>query len=380
MRLGQKVLLVSNTDWYLYNYRLSLARFLRNEGFDVVLASPSGRYASHLLNEGFRWHSVPITRRGTFPPREVVSLLGMIWLYARERPSVVHHFTIKPVLYGSLAAKISGVRGIVNSVTGLGYLFHSPSTSMRLARRIIRPFYRLALSGRNVKVIFENEADRQALIQMGLVEQERTVIVQGVGVDLDRYLNLPEPDGIPNIVMAGRMLWDKGVREFVEAARNLKAKGIEARFILVGAPDPGNPSTIPVSQIQRWMEEGIIEWWGHREDMPLVLAKSHVVTLPSYSEGLPTVLLEAAASGRPILATDIPGCRDVVRQGETGLLVPLGDQQAYEAALERLIREPELRRRMGETGRQWAESRFDQQIINEQTLRVYHQVWGQSGK
>ena len=370
--LDRKILLFANTDWYLYNFRLSLAHLLRERGWEVVLASPPGNYTPHLEDEGFRWVPVVLSRRGVIPHQELRSLLRLNVICKKERPDVLHNFTIKPVIYGSLTGCWLGTPVVVNSITGLGYLFLSETYGARLLRSLVMPVYRYLLANPRIRVIFENDSHQELFLSRGLVRAWQTTVIQGVGVDLIRFSPTPEPSDPPVVLMASRLLWDKGVREFVEAARLFTLKKTMVRFVLVGSPDPGNPSSIPVDQIRSWVQEGLIEWWGHRNDMPDVFANSHIVVLPSYGEGVPTVLMEAAASGRPIVASDVPGCREVVCHGETGLLTRVKDPRSVAEALETLIKDKDLRRRMGQRGRKWVELRFDQKVINEQTLRVYN--------
>lgn len=367
-----KILLASNTDWYLYNFRLSLARSLREQGFEVALVSPPGRFASRLEQAGFRWIEWKLGRKTLAPWKEMASLAGLVHLYRQERPDLVHHHTIKPVLYGSVAARMAGIPAVVNSITGRGYVFMRDDRPARLLRWLLRPVYFAALSPRNCGVIFENAADRQYFLDAGLVYAERTWLIQGVGVDPESFAPLPEPEGAPVILLAARMLWDKGVGILVEAARQLKSRAA-ARVVLVGEPDPGNPASIDTLTLQRWVEEGVIEWWGWQEDMHTAYARCHIVTLPSSGEGVPTVLLEGAASGRPLVATDVPGCRDVVQNGLNGFLVPPNDPTALAEALYRLIVSPDLRTQLGAAGRRIVLERFTTRRVNAATLEIYRQ-------
>jgi glycosyltransferase involved in cell wall biosynthesis len=369
-----KILIVANTDWYIYNYRLALASRLRGSGWEVVLVSPPGPYVSRLGARGFRWIPLHLSRRGVLPPQELRAVLNLARLYDREKPDLLHHFTLKPVLYGSIAARWRGCQAIVNSVAGLGYLFQSTRPTMQAVRALVSPLFRYALAGEGVRVIFENEDDRSYFIRQGFVAEWKTRVIQGVGVDLERFQPSEEPDGRMRIMMASRMLWDKGVREFIEAARLVSERYPSARFILVGEPDPGNPSSISEEMIRGWVEEGVVEWWGHRQDMPRVYQQAHMIVLPSYGEGVPTVLMEAAASGRAVIASDIPGCQAVVREGETGILVPVRDFETLAHAIEVLIENPLLRREMGQKGRLLMEGQFDQEIMNSRTMKVYEQL------
>lgn len=369
-----KILLLANTDWFLYRFRLSLARRLREMGWETVLASPHGPFVSRMESDNFKWIPVRMNRRGILPHREFLSLFHISSIYRNESPDIVHHFTMKPVLYGSIAARMAQIPHVVNSVAGLGYLFLTRDLKGMALRNLIRPIFRYALSGTNLRVVFENDGDRDHFVQSGLVQQWKTVVIHGVGIDLEMFSPVPEPPEPPLVILAGRLLKDKGVGEFVEASRVLRDRHVDARFVLVGAPDPGNPATISDDKLQEWVQEGVIEWWGQQDDMSEVFAKSHIVTLPSYGEGLPTVLMEAAACSRPIIATDIPGCREVVHHGETGFLVPVGDAEALAEALEKLLIDSDMRIKLGKNGRQLMEQRFSQRRINDQTAQVYQDL------
>lgn len=363
-----KVILVANTAWYLYNFRLPLAQALRDCGVEVVLMAPYDAYADHLQQAGFRWENFSLVRRSLNPWRELSAVIRLVRLYRRERPDVVHHFTIKAVLYGSLAARLTGVPQVVNAVTGLGYLFGEGGRARRALRRLVMLAYRRLLQG--TQVIFQNAEDRDVFLQNGLVQPGQIALIPSSGVDLERFRPQPEPEGTPVVMLAARLLWDKGVGEFVQAAQILRRRGVDARFVLVGDTYDGNPSAVPQGQLQSWQDAGVVEWWGWRDDMAQVFASAHVVCLPSYREGLPKSLIEAAACGRPVVSTDAPGCRDAVVPGETGLLVPVQDAEALADALEELLVHPEVRRKMGAAARQFA-SRFSVEQVVARTLAVY---------
>ncbi len=369
-----KILLSANTDWYLYNFRFSLARHLRREGFEVVLVSPPGRFAPAFAEQNFRWRSWGLGRKTLAPWVEIHSLLSLVQIYRQEQPDLLHHHTIKPVLYGSLIAQRLGYQNVVNSITGRGYVFIGKGWKARLLKRLVQPFYRLAFRPINFAAIFENEVDRQYFINQNFISEGRTWLIPGVGVDPEQFVPAPEPPGPPVILFSGRMLWDKGVGVLVDAVKLLPA-GLSYRIVLVGEPDSGNPSSINQQQLHKWHEDGLVEWWGWRSDMNDVYAQSAIVVLPTmYGEGVPTVLLEAAACGRPIIATDIPGCREITIHEQNGLLVPADDPVRLAQALETLIADPDLRGRMGKVGRQLVLQKFTASQVNEQTLAVYQRV------
>lgn len=370
-----KIILAANTDWYLYNFRLSLAHALRAQGIRVALMAPPGPFAARIQEAGFQWLGLRFSRRIGNPILELRALLTWIRIYRREKPDLVHHFTLKPVIYGSMAARVVGRMPVVNSVTGRGYLLVHHGWMAGALRRLVLPGFRAALSGPRVRVIFQNSGDQAAFVRSGLVRQEASTIIGGSGVDPERFRPRPEPNGIPVVLMAARMLWDKGVGDLVEAARQLRSDGSPARIVLAGAADTGSSARIPQRLLRRWQAEGLVEWLGHQDDMPTLLAQAHVVTLPSRGgEGLPLSLVEAAACGKPIVTTDVDGCRDVVRDGVNGLLVPPRKPRELASAIERLISDPALRQEMGRRGRRMAVERFTNASINDQTLAVYREL------
>ena len=364
-----KIVLFANTDWYLYNFRLSLARELRTHGHEVILVSAPGPFEPLLQESGFRWVSFPLSRQGINPFYELRTLWRLTRLYRELAPDIVHHFTIKPVLYGSTAAHILRIPGIINSITGLGHLFIDPEPVTRLLRRLASWLYRINLRG--TEVIFENPEDRKIFIEWGFIKPEQGHLILGTGVELDKFYPTVKQNDPPIVLFSSRILVTKGVLEYVEAIRILKEKGIHARFALAGKADPGNPASIPDEQIEAWKQSSLVEWWGWQDDMPAALARTDIFCLPSYREGVPNALLEATACGLPIVTTDTPGCRDVVTDGVNGLLVPVKNAQAIADALEILIQDPELRQRMGSAGREIAVN-FSNIKVNRETLAVYN--------
>jgi glycosyltransferase involved in cell wall biosynthesis len=364
-----KVVLFANTDWYLYNFRRNLALALRDRGDDVLLLSPGGPYAERLQAMGFRWMDLPFSRRGMNPLVELRTITHLARLFRREKPDLVHAFTIKSVLYGTLAARLACVRVVVNSITGLGYIFMPGGFGKRLLRSLVRLWYRVMMRG--TQVIFENNDDRDAFLRFGFIRATEGFVTPGVGVDTDRFAPVPFPADGPVFLMAARLLWDKGVGEFVEAARHLCADGLRVRFALAGRTDAGNPTSIPETQIAAWRDQGVIEWWGWIEDMQSALARATVVCLPSYREGLPTVLIEAAACGRPVIASDVPGCRDTLEHGATGFLVRERDADSLAAAMRKLAVNPALCQQMGAAGRHLVEENFSSRRVVQQIFDVY---------
>jgi glycosyltransferase involved in cell wall biosynthesis len=369
------VVFLVTTDWFFWSHRLPIARAARKAGFHVVVATRVKSHGEAIRGEGFEVIPITIPRAFGSPWAEFRSLLGIVGLYRRVRPALVHHISVKCALYGTISARFARVPAVVNTLPGLGYLFNSGRWQARVVRPLVCHAFRFLFRGKATRVIVQNSDDRDFLEDEGLVTRDRLVLVRGSGVDVSRFTPRPEPDGPPTVVMVSRMLWDKGVGELVEAARLLRSWGRQVRVVLIGNPDPENPGSIPAEQLAEWNESGCIEWSGPRGDIPAVWASAHVAALPSYyGEGVPKALIEAAACGRPIVAADTPGCREIVRQGVNGLLVPPRDAAALAAALDQLVSDPALRQRMGARGRQIAEYEFADDIVVANTLAVYRDV------
>lgn len=370
----KKILLVANTGWYLYNFRLPLARFLRSQGVEPVMVSPRDAYIERLQSEGFRWVEFALNRRSRNPARELLVVARLIRIYRAEQPDAVHHFTAKCMLYGTLAAKLTGIRAVVNAVTGLGPVFLGTDWMARALRPPLKWFYRNVLTARRVRVVFENPDDLQTFTNMHLVIPDRTILIRGSGVDLQRFAPRPShPDEPPTpiVLFASRLIREKGIEEFVEAARLLKRRQVKAVFQVAGSPDPGNHSSVTESTLQSWQAEGLVDLLGHIDEMDDLIAQSSLVVLPSYREGTPRILLEAAAMGKAIVATDVPGCREAVVHGENGLLVPVRDARALADAIETLLKDPALRAKMGEDGRRKMVQEFDCDDVARRTGQVY---------
>lgn len=372
MKSGKpKVLFFVSEDWFVCSHWLPLVAGANNAGFDVVVVTRVNKHADMISRQGAKLIPFGISRRGSNVFRELNTIFQLFKIYRNERPDIVHHVAMKPMLYGSLVAHIVRVPRTVNWVAGMGWLFTSNQWKARILSTVVHKILGWLL--RRTVVIVENQDD-QAIVADAGVPIRDIHLVRGAGVDTLLYSPSPEPDGIPVVVLPARMLRDKGVAEFVEAATQLKQRGVDARFVLVGEPDPENPASVPENQLLDWHKGGCVEWWGRHENMPRVLAQSHIVCLPSYREGLPKALLEAASCGRPIVTTDVPGCREVVRDGDNGFLVEVRNSKALADALETLLVDAELRRRMGQLGRERVLIEFSQEKIVAQVLALYSGV------
>ena len=365
-------------DWYFWSHRLPIARAARAAGWEVLVATRVAEHGERIRREGFRLVPIGLRRRSLAPWREVAAIAELARLYRRERPDLVHHVAMKPVLYGSLAAALAGVPAVVNALAGMGYVFTSSGVKARLLRPLIRTAFRWLLDRPNSRLILQNPDDIAAMtgaaVAKGTVTAERVALIRGSGVDIQIFRPREEPGGTPVAVMVSRMLWDKGVGELVEAARLLRRREVPLRVVLVGPPDPDNPASIPERQLRDWDAAGDVAWWGERSDIAEIWAKGQIAVLPSHREGLPKSLLEAAACGRPMVAADVSGCREIVKDGVTGLLVPPGDAEGLADALERLARDPDLRRRLGAAARDLVEREFSEEAVVAQTLALYRSL------
>ncbi|WP_144630687.1 glycosyltransferase family 4 protein [Bordetella genomosp. 13] len=376
----RRLLFVVNNPAFFMSHRLWPALAAQAAGWDVHVATMDGPAVADIVARGMTHHVIPLTRSGKQPLQELGSMLAMFRLFRRVRPDVVHLVTIKPVLYGGIAARLAGVPGMVAAISGLGFIFLSAGPKARLVRSVVGVMYRLALGHRNSRVIFQNAADRDTLRRLGAVREGQVVMIRGSGVDLREWPAEPEPPKPVVALMVARLLRDKGVGEFVEAARRLRAQGLEVRMQLAGGIDPGNPASATEADVARWREDGAVEVLGERADVAGLLAASHIAVLPSYREGLPKSLLEAAACGRAVVTTDVPGCRDAITPDRTGLLVPAKDAGALADAIARLAADDALRLAMGRAARELAEQEFDVQDVNRRHLEVYDAlVKGASG-
>jgi glycosyltransferase involved in cell wall biosynthesis len=372
-----KAVLFANTDWYLYNFRRALALALQRAGYDVLLISPPGPYGEKLRGLGLHWESLPMQRRSLNPLRELTLLWHLVRLLRRERPALVHGFTIKCAVYGSLAARLAGIHARVNAVAGMGYVFTSSQWKARLLRPVVRSLLRLALGGRDARLILQNADDVELFRQAGLVDPAHVRLIRGSGVNCAQFAGIsPQApaDGCPRMLLASRLLWDKGIAEYVGAIRQLRKQGRTFRALLAGTPDPGNPAAVPEATIRGWVDEGLLTWLGHVDDMAGLLGSVDIVVLPSYREGLPRTLVEAAACGLPLITTDVPGCREVVCDGVDGLLVPMANSDALAQAMARLQDDPAFARQLGDAARRKARAQFDERIVVERTLAVYAEL------
>ncbi|WP_374440554.1 glycosyltransferase family 4 protein [Stella sp.] len=361
-------------DWFFWSHRTPIARAARDAGFRVVVATREAEHGDRIRGEGFELVPIKLRRTSVDPLAELAAVADLTAIYRRERPAIVHQVAIKPVVYGTWAARRAGVPAVINALDGLGFVYASQRPAARLLRPPVGLLLRWALNRPNVHVHLQNEDDRATLRRAGVLRHDRVAIIRGAGIDLDHFAPLPEPEGPFTVAMAARMIHEKGIGDLVEAARRATRAGTPVRVVLAGAPDRGNPTAITEAELRAWAAEGLVDWWGFQTDVRKVWAAAHVAALPSSGEGLPKALLEAAACQRPLLATDVAGNREVALPDETGLRVRYQDVAGLADALVRFAREPDWRRRMGRQARRLVETAFSEAVVVGETLDLYRRL------
>jgi len=379
-----KIVLFAPSDAYLYNFRGALAAALHSAGHEVLMVAPPGPFGVKFEALGYRWCPAPMERAGMNPFKELWLIVWLSGLLRRERVDLIHGFIIKGAVYGAVAGRAAGVSGRVASITGMGYLFLHHGLWSRVLRGLVRVLFRVAFSGSAVRVVVQNRDDLALFRDERLARLEILEMIPGSGVDCEHFA--PEAgrhesgDGSQSpappaetfrVLLPARLLWHKGLAEYLGASRILQAQGRRVTFLLAGAPDESNPSSVAEATVTAWEEQGLIEWLGFVEDMPSLYRSVDAVVLPSYREGLPKVLVEGAAAALPLVTTDVPGCREVVVDGQDGLLVPARNPEALAAAIARLQDDPDLRRRLGRAARSKGLAQFDAHIIIHQFFQIY---------
>jgi glycosyltransferase involved in cell wall biosynthesis len=372
--MSRTLMFVVNVDWFFLSHRLPIALEAQRQGYQVHIATGLTDKLDELQRHGLVVHPLGLDRSSAGLGNAWRTMIELWNVFRAVRPDVVHLVTIKPVLLGGLVARLVRVPAVVVAMSGLGFVFMARGATAAVRRWLVGALYRVALGHHNLKVIFQNPDDRASLAKLAHLPDSKVEMIRGSGVDLTQYGHTPLPLGVPVVLLAARLLADKGVREFVEAAWLLKQKGVSARFCLVGSVDPANPASLTDAELRQWANEGVVELWGPRSDMPEVLRAAHLVVLPSYREGLPKVLLEAAACGRAVVTTDVPGCSDAIDPGVTGVLVPVRNAAALADAIEGLINDPLLCQAMGNAGRVLAERAFDVRQVVVAHLRIYQEL------
>ena len=377
--MPRRLLFIVNEALFFTTHRMPIGLAMRDAGFDVHVAAPDEpEPRAKIEAAGLTFHPIPLHRGTRNPLGELKLVFAIAALTRRLQPDLVHHVAMKPVVWGGLATRLLGVPASVFAITGLGYMFIRHGLMDKIQRRILRWLYRFALHHPNSRAIFQNPDDLDLFRRLGLVEPERITMIRGCGVDMEEFRATLEPpldeQGRITVMFPARLLGDKGIHEFIHAARVLTKAGLKARFVLVGRTDPKNPTDAGEAAVRGWINEGIVDWWGYATDMPATLARAHLICMPSYREGLPRGLIEAAACQRAIVTTDVPGCREVVHHEVNGLLVPAQDGPATAEALRRLIENADERARFAAAGRAMAVAEFSVQKFIADSLAVYRAV------
>ena len=373
--MTKKILFIVNVDWFFISHRLPIALKAIESGYEVHIACDITDKGEYLKNLGLKVHSLPFSRSGKNIFNEFKTLFAINKVFRNVKPDLVHAVTIKPVLYGGIISRLCNAPAFVGAISGLGLVFIANDLKTKLIRFFVKALYKQSFKHRNMKAIFQNEVDKGTLINSGIINADNTFLIKGSGADLSEYSFTVEVDGTPTVIMAARLLKEKGVLEFISMARTLKEKGVVANFVLVGEPDYGNPNSFTEDDLVLWRNEGFIELVGFSSEIPKLFSQAHVVVLPSfYGEGLPKVLIEAAACGRPIVTTNNPGCREAVIENETGFIVPIKDVKALSASVLKLIDDKELRIQMGLAAREFAVKEFDVRNVVKKHLEIYNEL------
>ena len=374
-----KFVFFANTDWYLYNFRLSTALQLKAQGAEVVMLSPPGEFGTRFAEHGIRWLTLPMDRASLNPMREIWTLQQLVRLLKAEQPDLLHNFTVKCAVYGAIAARVARVPAVVNAVAGMGYVFSSDRLKARMLRPVVSSLMRNTLGGGHSRVILQNSDDAEAFAASRLVPQQKIRVIRSSGVDTTRFRPVTDDTAAARplrVLLAARLVWEKGIREFADAAVLLRQQGRDIEFLLAGMPDPGNPRSVTHQEAEQWQRQGVLRWLGHVDDMPALLREVDVMTLPSYyREGVPKSLIEGAACGLALVTTDLPGCREVVAQhGIDGLHVIPRDAQSLADTLARLDDDRALLRQLGDRARQQALQHFDERLVIQKTFEVYGEL------
>jgi glycosyltransferase involved in cell wall biosynthesis len=372
-RARPRLLYVVSEDWYFLSHRLPMARAARQAGFEVHVATRVTNGRPAIEQEGFVLHAIPFARGGLNPMGMLATIRALRKLHRKLRPAIVHHVALQTSVLGSFAA-LGSSAARVNALTGLGYAFTSNALKARSGRRALAAVLRFLLNRQGTVVLVQNPDDR-AILKTAGISEKRMVLIPGSGVDIDRLHPEPEPRGVPTIAFVGRLLEDKGIRTLIQAHLLLRLNGSTVELLIAGTPDPANPGSIQEAEVASWAAEPGVRWLGYVDDIPALWARAHVAVLPSRREGLPKSLLEAAACGRPLVATDVPGCREIVRPGENGLLVPVDNPTALAQAIHTLISSLELRARYGAAARRLVVEKFAADVIGRMTVDLYSRLF-----
>ena len=377
--MTQKILFVVNNPEFFVSHRFELGQAAVAAGYQVILVCPPGEGIDRIEAAGIAVQVISVDRQNHGWLTQLEFVRRLYTILRRERPDLCHFITLKMFLVGGFAAKLARIKNRVGAISGLGYLFISQTLRTRIFRGVLRPLFWWVFSGAGTRIIFQNDTDSQTMREYARFDLNKVQMIRGSGVDLQKFPFVPEPPGPVVVVMASRLLIDKGVREYVEAARILIGRDLGLKFLLAGDPDPVNPVSIGGAEVESWVKQGLVEWLGHQDDIAELFSRTHIVVLPSYREGFPKVLIEAAACGRAVVTTDVPGCRDAIINEKTGLLVPREDGEALAQAILQLAENAERRREFGVRARELAEQCYSVTEVVEQHLYLYRALMGEPG-
>lgn len=370
-----KIIFLTSEDWAFCTHRLPVARAARDAGYQVIVVTNVDQHQDQIEQEGFRLIPLQWDRGNTNPLQELKVLRQIIQIYRQEAPDLLHHVALKPVLLGSLASWFAKRPAMVNALTGLGYLFIKTGRKAHIIRQILCKILRLTINRQNACLLMQNPDDLALLQNLGVVTSAKTALIRGSGVDINQYHPTEEPSGSQiQFGLVARMLWDKGIGEAVGAADLLHKRGIDFCLNLIGPLDPHNKAAISAAQLKLWQEKPYIKWHGPIDDISSVWQQNHIALLPSYREGLPKALLEAAASGRAIIATDVPGCREICHHSFNGHLIAAKQIPELAEAMYQLATSPSLRQRYHQASRKLVETELSEQIVQQKTLAVYQDL------
>ncbi|WP_047238257.1 glycosyltransferase family 4 protein [Chromobacterium subtsugae] len=372
--MNKKIIYFVTVDWFFCSHFLARAVAAKEQGYKVYVLTNTDKHRDKILAAGLKIININIDRKTLNPFSWLRNLLKVYQVYHTEKPDIVHHIALKPILLGSLAARMTRTKNVINAIVGGGHAFISKDISMRMLRPIIHFTLGQLLNPAGSKVIFENIDDLNSFTKSGQVRRDCAVLIRGAGVDPNLFHSNQTKPQKPIVLLTARLLWDKGIGDFVEAARLLRKRNINARFIIVGGQDPGNRASIDQETLSSWSQEGIVELWGFSEEIPNILAQSSIMCLPSYREGLPKSLLEAMAAKLPCVTTDVPGCREAVRHNDNGFLVPPKNVGALAKAIETLLLDHELSDKMGLRGYERLVTEFSSEIVINDTISLYKEL------
>ena len=370
----KKILFIVTEDWYFVSHRLHLAIAAMNNGYEVGLLSRFSTHQEFISSLGIKVFDWPMERRSHNLFKEFVSICHVVKAFRSFKPNLVHAVAIKPVIYSLVSNVFFNVDGKILALAGLGFVFRSEKNLAKFLRVITTPIFRVYQDKKNVLLVIQNIDDAKFLINLKIIHKDKIRLIRGAGVNTSEFSPNHEPHKIPLVVLPARMLWSKGVGDFVNCAKKFIKSDIQVKFALIGDPDSHNPESVTKSQLEKWVESGAVEWWGNQDSMSKIYHLADIVCFPSYHEGLPKSLLEAASCEIPIVAYDVTGCREVVKNNINGFLISFKDEDALYDAVRRLVENPKLRLKMGKDGREIVMENFTEERIAIETMKVWSEV------